>query len=96
MFEEGETVEFGGKIIVKMAQDPNIMKYTSKIVIGSDYALKHDIKDIDGRVIPSQRAFKNLAPFILPKKFKFLAGIVPESTKVPQAFIDVANSKIAK
>lgn len=94
IFEEGETVEFGGKIITQMMQDPKIMSYSGKIVPGSDYALTHGIKDIDGRVIPSHRSFKNIAPFILPKSLNFLADIVPESAKVPQACIDIANSKI--
>lgn len=94
IFEEGESVEFGGKIIARMAQDPNIMKYTGKIVIGSDYALAQGIKDIDDRVIPSHRSFQNLAPFMLPKNLKFLADIVPKSAKVPQACLDIANSKI--
>lgn len=94
IFEEGETVEFGGKIIAKMAQDPKIMDYTGKIILGTDYALKHGIKDIDGRTIPSHRSFKNMAPFILPKNLKFLADLAPESAKVPQACIDIANSKV--
>lgn len=94
IFEEGESVEFGGKIIAQMALDPKIMSYTGKIVLGSDYALTHGIKDIDGRVIPSHRSFQNLAPFMLPKNLKFLADIVPKSAKIPQACIDIANSKI--
>jgi dehydrogenase/reductase SDR family protein 1 len=96
VFEEGETVEFGGKLIVKMATDPDIMKYTAKIVIASDYGLKHGIKDIDGRVIPSHRSFKNVAPFMLPKSLMFVTKLVPESVRVPQFLIDVANSKIAR
>ena len=50
--DEGESTEFSGKVIVKLAQDPNLMSYTGKVVIAADYALSHDIKDIDGRVIP--------------------------------------------
>ena len=40
-------------MIVKLAQDPNLLSFTGKVVIAADYALSHDIKDIDGRVIPS-------------------------------------------
>ena len=46
MFAKGESIEFAGKIIVAMAQDPNIMKYTSKIVIGADYAQAKGIDNI--------------------------------------------------
>ena len=51
-FDEAESTEFSGKVIVKLAQDPNLLSYTGKVVIAADYALSHDIKDIDGRVIP--------------------------------------------
>lgn len=96
MFDDGESVEYGGKLIAHMAQNPKIMKFSSKIVIGSDYGQKYGIRDVDNRVIPSQREFKNMAPFILPKNLRFLAKYVPSSIKVPYSFIDIANSKYYK
>jgi len=35
IFEEGETVEFGGKIIAHLAQNPNVMKYSCRIDIAT-------------------------------------------------------------
>lgn len=55
-FAEGESIEFGGKVLAKLAQDPNLMSFSGKIIIASDYALSNGIKDIDGRVI--QNPFK--------------------------------------
>ncbi|RNA30998.1 dehydrogenase reductase SDR family member 1-like [Brachionus plicatilis] len=92
MFDQGETVEFGGKIITNMASNSKIMKYSGKIVIASDYADKYGIKDIDGRRVPSHRELQNIAPF-LPKNLRFLTSILPGGFKIPQAFIDIANSK---
>ena len=51
--DDGESTEFAGKVIAELARDPNIMSFTGKVVNAADYALSHDIKDIDGRVIPS-------------------------------------------
>ncbi|CAF0932463.1 unnamed protein product [Brachionus calyciflorus] len=92
VFEEGETVEFGGKIITNMATNPKIMKYTSKIVIASDYADSHGIKDIDGRRVPSHRELRNVVPF-LPRNLRSFANLLPGGLKVPQALIDIANSR---
>ena len=89
---KGETVEFGGKVISALYQDPKLMKYSGKIVTAADYALKHNIRDIDGRVIPSHREFKTLGP-MLPKSLRFLNNYVPGSVKVPQIVLDIASSK---
>lgn len=95
VFEDGETVEYGGKLIVHLAQNPKIMKYTSKIIIGAEYGARHDIRDIDNRVIPSHRELQTMGAFILPKSLMFLTKTKPFSTfKVPQSILDVANSKI--
>ncbi len=92
IFEEGETVEFGGKIIAHLAQNPNVMKYSCRIVTAADYGLKYNISDIDGRVIPSHREFKTLGP-MLPKSLRFLNKYIPGSVKVPQLVLDIASTK---
>lgn len=93
VFENGESIEFSGKIIVKMAQDPNIKKYNSKVVSGAEYAQLHGIKDIDNRVILSIRQFKGIADALLPDQYKWLAKLIPGFLKVPQFVIDIATSK---
>jgi hypothetical protein len=93
MFEQGESIEFSGKVIAKMAQDPAIMSYTSKVVIIAEYAQKHGIKDIDQRVIPSLRQVNGLAKMVLPSSLTFLADFIPNFVRVPQFVLDIANSK---
>lgn len=95
ILEDGESVEFGGKIITHMAGEnaSNIMKYSSKIVIASDYAHKYNITDIDGRVVPSHREFRN-AVMVLPKQYRWMANYVPGSFKVPQFLINIVNNKV--
>jgi len=94
IFEDGESIEFSGKVIVALAQEPNIMKYTAKVIVAADYAQKKGIKDIDDRVIPSYRQLNNLlASFVLPEKLKFVANFIPNFVKIPQFLLDIMNSK---
>ena len=57
ILEIGETPEFSGKVVVEMVQDPNIIDYSSKVIICAEYAEAHNIKDIDGSVPPSNRKY---------------------------------------
>lgn len=93
MFEQGESIEFSGKIIVAMAQDANIMKRAGKVVIGAEYAQQHGIRDIDNRVILSFRQVKAICAYFLPEKFRFVAKFVPGFLKIPQFLLDIMNSK---
>ena len=94
VLEDGETVEFGGRVIIDMVQNADIMRYSNKIVIAAEYALKRGIRDVDGRVPPSHRELSNLGGTMLPKNMKFLVNFLPKSFKVPQFLIDIANSKV--
>jgi hypothetical protein len=94
MFEKAESIEFMGKVISQMAQDPKIMSYTSRVVIGADYAQNHNIKDIDAREIMSHRQLKKiLDDYVLPDNWRFISQYVPGFVKVPYFFIDLMYSK---
>lgn len=93
VFENGESTEFSGKIIVAMAQDQNLMRHAARVVIGADYAQQHGIRDIDNRVILSIRQVKAMCEFFLPEQLKFIANFVPGFVKIPQWLLDIVNSK---
>lgn len=93
VFENGESIEFSGKIVVAMAQDLNIMRYSSRVVIGADYAQLHNIRDIDNRVILSIRQVKAICEFFLPEQLKFVSKFVPGFVKIPQWVLDIINTK---
>jgi dehydrogenase/reductase SDR family protein 1 len=93
VFEKGESIEFSGKIIVDMAQDPNIIKLTSRVIIGAEYARSKGIRDIDNREIMSFRQVKGLIAMYSPKNFQFLSAFVPAFVKIPQFLLDILNSK---
>lgn len=94
IFKDGESTEFSGKVIVKLASDPNIMKYTSRVVLCSDYAQAHGIKDIDQRVIPSMRQLKLIAEKSLPANLRFISGFIPGFLKIPNFMITLFSSKL--
>ena len=69
------------------------MKYTSKVVIASEYAAKMDIKDIDGRTINSHRQINSALKLILPKSLHWATNLVPNFVKLPQFAFDLMSSK---
>jgi len=52
----GCSVEFPGRVIAALANDPDIMKRTGGTFINAEVAREYGITDIDGKVIPSVRA----------------------------------------
>jgi len=93
VFNEAESTEFSGRIVAQLAQDANVMQYTSKVLIGAEYALNNGIRDIDDRVILSMRSIKYLAGRLLPNGLKFIANFIPASLRIPQYIIDISKSK---
>ena len=52
----GSSVEFPGRVIVALAQDPQIMQRSGGTYIGAELAQEYGVTDVDGRVPPSLRA----------------------------------------
>ena len=52
----GSSVEFPGRVIVALAQDPQIMSRTGGTYIAAELAQEYGVTDIDGRAPPSLRA----------------------------------------
>ena len=93
VIDDSETPEFAGKVIAEMGADPNLMKYTSKIVIAAEYAQAHKITDIDGRRIPSHRQINSAVKMILPRNLHPIANLIPDAIKLPQFAFDLMGSK---
>ena len=52
----GSSPEFPGRIIAALAQDPEVMRRSGGTFINAELAQEYGVTDIDGRVIPSNRA----------------------------------------
>jgi hypothetical protein len=96
MFEEGETVEFGGKIISHMAANSKIMNNSCRVVSAADYANKYGITDIDGKKMTSTRAFNVMGKYMLPKFLQGFSKSCPSSIIVPSSLLTVMTSKYYK
>lgn len=90
---DAETPEFAGRVICALANDPNLLKHTAKIVNAADYAQKHGIRDVDNRTIPSYRQVNSALKLVLPKQAHFVTNFIPNFVKVPQFIMDLANTK---
>ncbi len=93
VIDDSESTQFAGKVIAELGADPDVMKYTSKIVIAAEYAQKHNIKDIDDRKIASHRQINAAMKLVLPKLFHPVAGLIPDFVKLPQFAFDLMGSK---
>lgn len=51
----GSSVEFPGRIIAALAQDPDVMRHSGGTFIAGELAAQYGVKDVDGREIPSLR-----------------------------------------
>lgn len=93
VIDDAESPEFAGLVISALANDPKLMKYTSKIVVAAEYAQCHGIKDVDNRVVASHRQINSALKLVLPKQLHFAANLIPNFVKLPQFAFDLMASK---
>lgn len=79
-FEGGESIEFAGKAIVKLAADPNILKKTGRILQTVDLAREYGFKDVDDSLPTDYRLVKNM---LKHGGYNWLSSWIPEFIKVP-------------
>lgn len=53
--EDGCSPEFPGRVIAALVQDKNVIRHSGGTFITAEVAAEYDIKDVDGKVIPSLR-----------------------------------------
>jgi NAD(P)-dependent dehydrogenase (short-subunit alcohol dehydrogenase family) len=52
----GSSPEFPGRVVAALAADPDIMKKSGGTFINAELALEYGITDVDGHIVPSNRA----------------------------------------
>ena len=55
--DTAETPDFTGRIIDALARDPELMERSGQVFIGAELAAHYGVRDLDGRLPPSHRAF---------------------------------------
>ncbi len=61
-----ESAEFPGRIIAALAESPNRMAYSGRVLIGAEVAVELGVTDIDGNQPPSHRSGARLAAPVQP------------------------------
>ncbi|XP_077983420.1 dehydrogenase/reductase SDR family member 1-like [Glandiceps talaboti] len=79
-FSQGESIEYAGKAIVHLANDPKLMQKTGRILWTCDLAREYNFKDIDGRDPPSYRHLKDI---LHSSGHTWLARLVPKFIRFP-------------
>merc|ERR1712223_968489 len=79
IFKDAESVEFAGKAIVKLAEDPKRISKTGKILWVSDLAQEYGFKDDDGEIHDS-RCLKNI---LKATGYTWLPNLIPKFIRVP-------------
>ncbi|XP_013381817.1 dehydrogenase/reductase SDR family member 1 [Lingula anatina] len=91
IFENGETPQFAGMCIAKLALDPNIMQKTGKVLMTSDLANEYDLTDVNGRKPLGMRSVKTLLNY---NGNTWLAAVVPRFLKVPLWMVALRGKKL--
>jgi NAD(P)-dependent dehydrogenase (short-subunit alcohol dehydrogenase family) len=61
-----ESAEFPGRIIAALAESPNRMAYSGRVLIGAEVAVELGVTDIDGNQPPSHRSLLGSPPQYSP------------------------------
>ena len=90
MFEKGETPEFSGQCIAAMAQDPDVMSMTGKIVMTYDLGQKYGLQDKPGHQPMDMRS---LSQGFQRTGRTWMAAIVPGFVRIPKWVFALGGNK---
>jgi len=80
VFENGETIEFAGKVVVHLAADKNIMARSGKIINTADIGREFGFVDTNGKSPIDFRQVKVLVAF---GGYPGLASFIPDFVRIP-------------
>ncbi|KAL3885707.1 hypothetical protein ACJMK2_025753 [Sinanodonta woodiana] len=93
IFENGESTEYPGKCIVRLATDPDLMKKSGKILLTCDLGEEYGLLDKDGRKPLHMRQLNYIIPLFYPKLARVF-GWLPNCVRVPTWVITLSGNKM--
>ncbi|KAL3885606.1 hypothetical protein ACJMK2_025656 [Sinanodonta woodiana] len=93
VFENGESTEYPGKCIVRLATDPDLMKKSGKILLTCDLGEEYGLLDKDGRKPLHMRQLNYIIPLLYPKLSRVF-GWLPNCVRVPTWVITLSGNKM--
>ncbi|CAJ0931486.1 unnamed protein product, partial [Mesorhabditis belari] len=91
MFADGETIEYPGIAVVRLAGDKDKMLLTGRTLLTADLGDKYGFVDIDGRTPPNLRSVSRLLNY---GGWKGLSDWVPHWVRLPGWYMWAANSRL--
>ena len=91
MYKKGETTEFVGRCIVKLACDPEIMKKSGKILMTCDLAREYGLQDEPGHTPTEMRQVNGL---LKQSGYHKTAMLVPNFVRIPHWFLSLSKNKL--
>uniref|UniRef100_A0A8D0HI84 Dehydrogenase/reductase SDR family member 1 n=1 Tax=Sphenodon punctatus TaxID=8508 RepID=A0A8D0HI84_SPHPU len=89
-----ESTEVSGKCIVALASDPQILRYSGKVLLSPDLARRYRFKDVDGRPVFNYTSIRILLMVAMPK-LSFLFSLIPECITIPKWVLSLYGSKFS-
>jgi len=90
VWEGGESIEFSGKAITRLANDDQLMKKTGKILLTSHLATEYDFVDVDGT---TPKDFTSVKYLMAASGHTWLAALVPSFVRIPLWVVHFGSNK---
>jgi len=90
VWEGGESIEFSGKAITRLANDDQLMKKTGKILLTSHLATEYDFVDVDGT---TPKDFTSVKYLMAASGHTWIAALVPSFVRIPLWVVHFGSNK---
>ena len=90
LFEKGETPEFAGQCVARLAVDPGIMKKSGKIVMTYDLGVEYGLQDEDDHVPIDICSVKGALQLT---GHAWMAGLTPSFIRIPKWVLSLGGNK---
>jgi len=90
VWEGGESIEFSGKAVTRLASDDDLMKKTGKILLTSHLATEYDFMDVDGT---TPKDFTSVKYLMAASGHTWIAALVPSFVRIPLWVVHFGSNK---
>jgi len=90
VWEGGESIEFSGKAVTRLASDDELMKKTGKILLTSHLATEYDFVDVDGT---TPKDFTSVKYLMAASGHTWIAALVPSFVRIPLWVVHFGSNK---
>jgi dehydrogenase/reductase SDR family protein 1 len=90
MFEKlGETIEFAGMAVSKLAMDPNKLSKSGKILLTGDLAQEYNFEDLDG----STHDIRSISVLLKAMGWNWTSWFIPSFIRIPHFVMHFGSNK---